>query len=316
MFDELTCELHSGEQLQQLAAAPLPLGLVAAPTVRSLHRDVYYDTPDDTLRQRSASCVLRFGPDEQRALSLTMRDLDRAGRPVVRRWEAGVSEDDARVVLAGTTEPGRRVRSFVDPRLLEPRLQVEVERCARVVRSGWRRRAEIEFLYDTLRVRAIGATQTFHELTVRRLRPDAPSLERIARALSAEHGLSVSTADRRERAQLVLKWSTGDAGTVEESDCIVALVASRRGRVVCRRGAEGFQVPMERGSGEGVARLLLRRVAGAASEDVSLVGTVTATGGSVLEVWLAADVPAELPPDRADAWQWLSLEAATARSVR
>ena len=313
MLDELTCELHSAEQLLQLAAAPLPLGLAAAPMERSRHRDVYYDTPDDTLRQRSASCVFRFGPGEERALSLTMRDLDRAGRPVVRRWETRVSEDDARAVLAGTSEPARRLRAFVDPRFLEPRLQVEVERCARTVRSGWRRRAAIEFLYDTLRVRAIGATQTFHELTVRRLRPDAPSLERVARALAAEHGLAVSATDRRERAQLVLKWSAGDAGAIEESDSAVALVASRRGRVICERGVEGHRLPMERGSGEGVARLLLRRVAGAVSEDVSLVGTVTATDGSVLEVWLAADVPAELPPDRAEAWQWLSLDAALSR---
>ena len=314
MLDELTCELHSGEQLQQLAAAPLPLGLAAAPTIWSRHRDVYYDTADDTLRQRSASCVFRFGPGEERAISLTMRDLDREGRPVVRRWEAIVHEEDARAVLAGQTEPARRLRAFVDPRFLEPRLQVEVERCTRTVRSGWRRRISLEFHYDTLRVRAAGATQTFHELTVRRLRPVAPSLERIARALAADHGVAVSTADRRERAQLVLKWSTGDAAVAgeDEGERIVALVASRRGRVVCRRGADAHRLPMERGSGEGVARLLLRRIAGAAAEEVSLAGTVTAAAGSVLEVWVATDVPAELPADRAEMWQWMPLESALA----
>ncbi|HEX6057984.1 MAG TPA: hypothetical protein VFZ11_03115, partial [Gemmatimonadaceae bacterium] len=315
MLDELTFELHSGDQLQQLSTAPLPLGLRSAATLRSRHRDVYYDTPDDTLRERAASCVFRYGPGEERAISLAMRDLDRAGRPVARSWEARVAADDVRAVLAGATEPIRRLRAFVDPRLLEPRLQVEVERCTRVVRTGWIRRAGLEFRYDTLRVRTSGAPQTFHELTVRRLRPEAPPLERIARALAAEHGLSVSTTDRRERAQLVLKWSAGEAAAAEgEADRIVALVASRRGRVVCAGGGDGPRLPLEPGSGEGVARLLLRRVAGAAAEEVALAGRVTAPGAAVLEVWIAADVPATLPEDRAQAWEWVPLDGVLARA--
>src|SRR5207249_5446296 len=60
---ELRWSLPSAESLNELLAAPLPLGLRAGPTRRTFHRDLYFDTPDGDLRRRGATCRLRFHVD-------------------------------------------------------------------------------------------------------------------------------------------------------------------------------------------------------------------------------------------------------------
>ena len=43
-------ELRSAEHLESLALARLPLGMVASEPRRSMHRDLYLDTADGSLR--------------------------------------------------------------------------------------------------------------------------------------------------------------------------------------------------------------------------------------------------------------------------
>src|SRR5215467_6449181 len=71
------CELLSADQLAMLASGPLPSGLTASDPRRSLHRDVYLDTPDDSLGRRGIVCRLRTRADGGGMLTLRI-----AGSPV------------------------------------------------------------------------------------------------------------------------------------------------------------------------------------------------------------------------------------------
>ncbi|HEY9227377.1 MAG TPA: hypothetical protein VIP11_12060, partial [Gemmatimonadaceae bacterium] len=57
------CELLSADQLAALASGPLPRGVPATEARRSLHRDLYLDTTDDSLRRRGIICRLRTRAD-------------------------------------------------------------------------------------------------------------------------------------------------------------------------------------------------------------------------------------------------------------
>ena len=63
-------ELRSAEQLQALATALLPLGIAASAPRRSMHRDLYLDTADESLRRRGVACRLRLGATDEQVLSV------------------------------------------------------------------------------------------------------------------------------------------------------------------------------------------------------------------------------------------------------
>jgi hypothetical protein len=67
---EFRCELLSADQLAALAAGPLPPGIPAGDARRSMHRDLYLDTPDDSLRRRGVVCRLRVDDAGRSSLSL------------------------------------------------------------------------------------------------------------------------------------------------------------------------------------------------------------------------------------------------------
>jgi len=68
---EFRCELLSADQLGALASGPLPPGIAAGDARRSLHRDLYLDTADDSLRRRGVTCRLRL--DAKGGAALTLR---------------------------------------------------------------------------------------------------------------------------------------------------------------------------------------------------------------------------------------------------
>ncbi|MEJ7812459.1 MAG: polyphosphate kinase 1 [Gemmatimonadaceae bacterium] len=310
-------DVPSVELLRRLVAAPLPLGLPSLPTERSFHRDIFFDTPDDSLRRRGVRCRFRLGANDRRTLSLAIRDpLDPGSAG---EWyDARSAALDAWGALGGESEPARRLRGLVDAALLEPRLQVETERHVRRVPGKWLRRARLEFLYDVCTVRSHSLARSFQELQVRRLRGGS-ALDRIVAPLQREHGLRPVSSDKRERAQLLVKWLENEATARELSaPRAVVLIVEHGGRIACRAEDGVVRLPLAGGSGEDTCRALAAQLFGAQGEalagDVELLGTVPPIGPRpMLEVWRAT--AALGAPEPADGEViWLPLDEAMARA--
>ncbi|HEU4630003.1 MAG TPA: polyphosphate kinase 1 [Gemmatimonadaceae bacterium] len=212
--DELRCDLFSADQLRRLVQAPLPLGIAASVATRTLHRDLYLDTPDGVLRRRGVSCRLRISADDRRTLTVriaapTPPDGNGAHAAPPLRVDAAVRAAEPRAALAEDSTVTRRLRALVDPARLDVRVELEVERWCRTALPDWLRRPRLELHYDHVTVRRDGAARTFQQLCVHRRRGtgrDDPTLRRLAEALEREHGLRPATADPCEQAELLLKW--------------------------------------------------------------------------------------------------------------
>jgi polyphosphate kinase len=293
-------DVVSVEQLEKLAAAALPLPQPAASS-RVLYRDLYIDTDDDQLQRRGITCRLRVGSDDRRTLTLFVGTPNDPAPP--RRFEARVHSADPREALASDTEPARRLSAIVDARLLQTRIELQIERVHRDADVNWRGQPQLMLMYDRVQVRSGTTARTFHQLTVRSLRADARVFDRVCTELQDRAGLRPIVAGTRERAQLLLKWMEREQrGRARLSDAGVVLVLTRAGRTALLQRGDMLFLPLERGSGVGVARTLLDRCTTAAGCDTRLVGKVSSLGPMpAVEVWTAElQDGAELARDQGD----------------
>jgi polyphosphate kinase len=195
-------ELRSPEQLDELAHAPLPLGIAASAPRRTMHRDLYLDTSDEMLRRRGVLFRLRIGADDEHELTLR---IGGNGTPPV-RLDALVRSTDVTEALAEDNEATRRIRSLVNPALLETRLDLEVDRLTRTAHPDLLRRPRLALHYDQLTLRRGNAAHTFQRLCGHLRRGQMRELERLGRALEREHDLRVAPLDPREHAELLSRW--------------------------------------------------------------------------------------------------------------
>ena len=200
-------ELRSAEHLESLALAALPLGVSTSEPRRSMHRDLYIDTSDGSLRQRGVTCRLRLSADDRHRLSLRIDGS--AGVPPV-RVDALVRTADLRSALSENTSVARRIRALVDPALLQAQLDIEVQRITRKADHDFLRRPRIELHFDRLTVRRGGVARSFHHLCGHLRRGSADSFDRFAHALESQHDLGHQARDPREYAELLLRWGRTD----------------------------------------------------------------------------------------------------------
>ena len=289
-IQERRFDVVAAEQLEKLAAEPLPFATEAAST-RVLYRDLFVDTDDDQLQRRGLTCRLRVGSDDRRMLTVFVGTLSDPAPP--RRYEAQVDTTDPRIALQGHTEPARRLAAVVDFRLLQTRLELQVERVERRADVDWLGRPRLYLLYDRVHVGSGTSSRAFHQLTVRSDRRNARTFEQFCRALQDTAGLRPIVAGTRERAQLLLKWmEREERGRARSSDSGVALVLTRASQVALLKRGTMLYLPFERGAGVGVARTLLDRCAREPSSDTRLLGRLSSIGPMpTVEVW-TADLPA------------------------
>jgi len=203
----LRYELRSGEQLDALAFAPRLSGLRLDGPRRSLHRDLYLDTPDESLRRRGVTCRFRIGVSGENMLSLRVRPV---GSEDGLRVESAISSGETAKALAEDSEVTRRLRAIVDPSLLQSRFELEVERLTRVGIRDLLRRPGIELHFDRVTIRRGAVARTFHTMCghVRR-GGDAP-LRRLAGTLEGEYQLQPLDGDPCDHARLLMRWARDD----------------------------------------------------------------------------------------------------------
>jgi polyphosphate kinase len=202
------CELLSADQLAMLAAGPLPSGLTASEARRSLHRDLYLDTPDDSLGRRGIVCRLRTRADGEGTLTLRI-----ASSPV--NLEVATHGADVADALGARNAVTRRLRGIVDPASLHVRVDLEVDRLTRSALSDWLGRARLAIHLDRVSVHRNGSTgaASFFQMCAHRLRGGDTELVELERALEQQHGIRPSGLGARERAELALKWARLDDGS-------------------------------------------------------------------------------------------------------
>ncbi|MGE0555760.1 MAG: polyphosphate kinase 1 [Gemmatimonadales bacterium] len=312
-FSQFRCSVDGVEALARLRAAPLPLGLKAAPTEQSFHRDIYLDTSDRALARRAVSCRLRITADDRRTLCLIL--WGGADHPP-ERYEAPVVDLDPRRALEGPSEPARRLRGLVEPALLKPRIEIETVRWTRAVVGGWLvKKPRFAFLYDACTVRHGGLARTFEELQVRRLGAGGPHLEQIAEALEKRHGLRPFLMPKYERAEQLVEAIASEA-TVRmlSSDRAVVLLALDGGRLAFVERDAGLALPVGRGSGLDACRHVLRSVFDSGVGELTLLGQVSgAPDRAGLEVWVARRTRGRADGDRGGRVAWLTMQEALAK---
>jgi polyphosphate kinase len=203
------CELLSADQLAVLASGPLPPGVSATEPARSFHRDLYLDTPDDSLRKRGIVCRLRARADGDGVLSLRIPATD-AAQPA---WiEMPTQGADVQAVLAANSPAVRRLRGVVDPAALVVRADLEVDRLTREALRDWLRRPRLSVHLDRITVRRNGAngSSSFFQMCAHQLRGGETELRALQRALEEQHGVRASALSSRERAELAIKWARLD----------------------------------------------------------------------------------------------------------
>lgn len=308
----LRLDVPTRELLEELAASPRLERLRVTPGERSFFREVYFDTPDGSLQQRGVTCRIRFTMDDRREPSVSVRP---AASSSGGWFEAVVPEADAAAILAGASEPARRLRAFVDPARLQPVADLEVERRVCLVRSRWLRRPQVELIFDAINVSFQGLAGTFQEILLRPLRAGHLRLRALASMLERRYGLVPVAVDRLQRAQEVLRALESEALVREvQAGREIAVIALEQDHIALRCEAGTLRLPVESGSGEEACRHLMRRCLGSAEGQVRLLGTVAAAGTRpVLEVWLARKLHRGLRcADGADL-EWLPLPEVVAR---
>ncbi|HEX5580916.1 MAG TPA: hypothetical protein VFX39_05010, partial [Gemmatimonadaceae bacterium] len=199
----------SAEQLGAITSA-LPPEIRARPPVRSLHRDLYLDTPDDALRRRGLVCRLRVGTDDRRILTLDVAPGARSPSAAGERVAAAVRATDPAAALAEDCSPVRRLRAVVDPATLVVRVALEVDRQTIAACHDWLRRPCVLLHCDQVTLREPEVGGVLRHLCVHRVRGRGAELEVIAEALRARHALVPGAPHPREWAELRVKWARGE----------------------------------------------------------------------------------------------------------
>ena len=201
---EFRCELLSADQLALLANGPLPPGIAAGEPRRSLHRDLYLDTTDDSLRRRGITCRLRIDAEGRAALTLRIAD---AGNGRIARVDAPVRATEPAAALSSDNAVARRVRGIVDPALLGVRVDLEVDRLTRGASLDWLRRPRLTVHLDRVTIRRNGTAAKFYQMCAHQVHGKPDELRLLEQGLEEQHGVRPSAVPTHERAELAIKWA-------------------------------------------------------------------------------------------------------------
>ncbi|HET7425873.1 MAG TPA: hypothetical protein VFJ50_02465, partial [Gemmatimonadales bacterium] len=314
---EFRCDVPGAERLAALAAAPLPLGLVARRQYRVLVRDVYLDTADHALAARNIMCRVRYGADDRRTLTVSLSDPGALGAGPTQIFEAAVIPVDVPAILASDSAPARRLRGVVDLARLESRFEIEIDRLVRTATRPWYLPGRFAFLYDRATVRSGGLVREFQELKVRRLAPGRPRLEELALALEQREGLRPMLQTKLVRARALLR-QMGQERIIRNLDSGRAVaVLALDGRSVALLGdGDDRRLPVTDGAGEQAVRHGLSEWFGSKVGDVSLLGRSPPTlDRPSLEVWVARRLRRGVAPANTTRLGWIGVDQ-LAREIR
>lgn len=280
-------EVPSEGVLERLVAEGAPFASSVPPSPRFELRETYLDTEGGALEAAGVTCALRNAGGGAHQL-VVARAIERAGEVLVESVTSDALAPLRDRLVRGSSRAVEALRRHVDVTQLRPRLQLDIARRTRVVRSRhfWRR-ATFGFAYDTVTLRAAGLEGRFHELAFHEIARGNPSAQEVADALRDRYALRCVTIDRRQRAEELRAQLERDARArrMEGGRC-VALLAIVDERVAAVREGAGWRLPSLPGSGETAGRHLMRQAIGSSVGDLHLVTEIPSAGAeSAVELW-------------------------------
>jgi len=245
-------------------------------------RDVYYDTTAGDLRQLGARCRVRFAPNGEQRLRVSLPDAS--------ALDERLREVDVARALAGDSAPARALRALTDPSRLAAWIECEIERTSRTLRLPFIPLPSGDLIADCITARRGELTARVYEISLR------PRLAGRAAARSAGAQLEdmyrlrpVSGTEPLLRVRAALDAAEAESTARElRGEREVALVAVEHGRIGLWRAGAELRLPIAKGSGEEACRVALRQLAGGGEGQLRLLGVVPRSGDRVpLEVWTA-----------------------------
>ena len=285
-----------------------PLGMHSGKPAYHLIREMYFDTGDGALAERSIRLRLRSEARGHQVVELLIgQGINLQGIAEVQFFETPVVGGGLYGTLRGDSEVATRIRDVVEVDALRPRAAVDIDRETRDLRLGRFGKPTHRIVFDDVIAHAPGAAREFQEVTVVELGAGKINLEELARRLESDHGVSGDGLDTYRRIQAALGAQKGAQRPETPNDVRVGLMLVQDWEVGLVEGDLGLQFPSARGSGEDLAREYLGEVGGgdgSGSAELDLVGFATARrGGADVEVWLHELVSEERP----DGLIWIPL---------
>ena len=301
MNRKLGLPVPGDDVLERLAATPGLFGRPAGPSAYRLLREIYFDTPDGTLREAGLLLRLRLDAGGEQAVVLTLAEDAVSLQGILRErdLELEVTGGGIYAALEGTSELAARVRALVAPAALRPRLALDIDREQRDFRARLLGKPVRRVAFDRILAHTADGSRAFHELAVLELAPSPGGLEALADHLRVHAGLESDGRTCYDRVLTALGGHRLEEHVGVPRDVRIALLLLRAGEVALAPGPLGLTLPSAPGSGEERAHDLLRDLVGErGAADLDLVGFAPARrGGSDLEVWLFEG--AQDAPDRA-----------------
>jgi inorganic triphosphatase YgiF len=198
-------EVHDRATLERLAAEPLPDGFTEGDSKLEFFREIYYDTPARDLDEKAASVRLLVPAEGPSRVCVSVVER-RASDGSMRResFDAVVEATDPAAVFRSTEAPADLLRGLIDPARLEPSLELEVLRRARVARRNGNGRTgggEVQFVLDIVTVRAGDLSGELLELELAAPEEGAGELRALAAELQQRYTLKPTFAETASRGR-------------------------------------------------------------------------------------------------------------------
>ena len=288
---ELNVLLPSRELLVKLVGEDRPLGLRASKPKKKVLLEIFFDTPEGSLREQGMTCRLCQVEGELPAVVVTTGEGSEEGGVVSRTMmKASAVGTGIFETLRRESEAARQIQSVADPLRLRPQVALNIRRLQRTVRGGLFFRPIFQLFFDVVTVQVGGVAKSYQELHLQDLRPGGPEILDLVQVLRDRYHIFPDGLSTLQRGVHFLTAARQQLETVAAPVHMnVALVAISGNRIALAPSEHGLTIPTFRGAGEDAALALASDVTGAGNPSLTRLGsTEPGPDGAVLEVWTLA----------------------------
>lgn len=199
-------EVPSQQVLEQLAHHEFGFDAQPAPAAGEFSREVHFDTPAGDLVRRGISARLTILSNGRSTFAVNVLNGEVAAAERVSSefiTETDISAED--VLFALDVEPVRLLRSIIDPRHLQSRVELETTCRRRILEANDSHGSSLELCLFAVTVRRDEAAIDFFEVEIAGDPEAAEAVDELAGELREKYGLMPTYPSRVARARALLE---------------------------------------------------------------------------------------------------------------